>query len=164
MFHPTRDGCRGGRDQFSWDTVDKKHCKNYLGNSVKVPHIKNKDLFWYAKTDKKEGGEGENDLERERRVAKEREEQLMGFYLKKGLGAELTPEQMAALRQDSKKRDDEPKEDKKKSGKERVERKTVREERRKAKEAKRKERKEKGERRTESKEKKKSPKGDRFVT
>ncbi|KAL6535526.1 hypothetical protein OROMI_026900 [Orobanche minor] len=38
MYHPTRGGVRGGRDQFSWDDVKvDKHRENFLGHSVKVP-------------------------------------------------------------------------------------------------------------------------------
>ncbi|KAK6144229.1 hypothetical protein DH2020_021049 [Rehmannia glutinosa] len=38
MYHPTRGGVRGGRDQFSWDDVKvDKHRENYLGHSIKAP-------------------------------------------------------------------------------------------------------------------------------
>uniref|UniRef100_A0A453RRT9 Multiple myeloma tumor-associated protein 2-like N-terminal domain-containing protein n=1 Tax=Aegilops tauschii subsp. strangulata TaxID=200361 RepID=A0A453RRT9_AEGTS len=38
MYHPTRGGVRGGRDQFKWDDVKvDKHRENYLGHSVKAP-------------------------------------------------------------------------------------------------------------------------------
>ncbi|KAL0299134.1 UNVERIFIED_CONTAM: Multiple myeloma tumor-associated protein 2 [Sesamum radiatum] len=38
MYHPTRGGVRGGRDQFTWDDVKvDKHRENYLGHSIKAP-------------------------------------------------------------------------------------------------------------------------------
>ncbi|CAK7325213.1 unnamed protein product [Dovyalis caffra] len=38
MYHPSRGGVRGGRDQFSWDDVKAdKHRENYLGHSIKAP-------------------------------------------------------------------------------------------------------------------------------
>ncbi|XP_073118703.1 uncharacterized protein [Henckelia pumila] len=38
MYHPSRGGVRGGRDQFSWDDVKvDKHRENYLGHNLKAP-------------------------------------------------------------------------------------------------------------------------------
>ena len=37
MFHPSRGGVRGGRDQFNWDNVKSDKDRDfYLGHSVMV--------------------------------------------------------------------------------------------------------------------------------
>lgn len=96
MFHPTRPGCRGGRDNFSWDKIRfDKHRQNYLGNSTRAPHSRyGKGLYWYAQT----GGSvlasshEETTAERERRKVKEREARLMQYYIANGLGAKPPPD------------------------------------------------------------------------
>ncbi|KAJ4836857.1 hypothetical protein Tsubulata_030736 [Turnera subulata] len=80
MYHPTRGGVRGGRDQFSWDDVKAdKHRENYLGHSIKAPvgrWQKGKDLHWYTR-DKNSGASNSDALKEEIRRVKEEEEQAM---------------------------------------------------------------------------------------
>lgn len=87
MYHRSRNGCRGGRDQFDWEEIrNDKHRQNYLGNSVKAPlHTRGgKDIFWY---NKEKAGDALNKLQSELRERKERESKLLEFYLVHGFGA-----------------------------------------------------------------------------
>lgn len=79
MYHPTRGGVRGGRDQFSWEDVKvDKHRENFLGHSIKAPvgrWQKGKDLHWYARD--KKSSLNVDAAKEEIKLIKEQEEQAM---------------------------------------------------------------------------------------
>ncbi|SAL96074.1 hypothetical protein [Absidia glauca] len=100
MFHPTRGGTRGGRDQFSWEDVKTdKDRENYLGNSLMAPvgrWQKGKDLTWYAK--EKNSEERRRAQQAELLKLKEAEEDAMAIALgvkkKKTIESNVTKEEI----------------------------------------------------------------------
>lgn len=99
MFHPTRGGVRGGRDQFKWDDVKTdKDRFNYLGNSlmapVKKPWDQGPEAGWYVKG-KGDVGVGkavpkeakeDDTLQSEKERIKAMETEYMASVLSKGFG------------------------------------------------------------------------------
>ncbi|XP_030551142.1 multiple myeloma tumor-associated protein 2 homolog [Rhodamnia argentea] len=107
MYHPTRGGVRGGRDQFSWEDVKAdKHRENYIGHSLKAPvgrWQKGKDLHWYARDKTSEAADMEAAREEIKRI-KEQEEQAMREALglapkraNKNLGSRLDKQELKEL-------------------------------------------------------------------
>lgn len=76
MFHPTRGGVRGGKDQFTWESVKTdKDRECYLGHSIMAPigrWQEGKDLHWYNKE-----GDNKKKINEEFLSAKEMEEKAL---------------------------------------------------------------------------------------
>ncbi|KAF7728153.1 hypothetical protein EC973_006547 [Apophysomyces ossiformis] len=101
MFHPSRGGVRGGKDQFSWEAVkEDKYRENYLGHSLMAPvgrWQKGKDLTWYAKDKAGESSRKAAEREELRRI-KEAEADAMAVALgvkkKKTIESNVTQEEL----------------------------------------------------------------------
>lgn len=91
MFHPSRGGVRGGRDQFDWEDIKKdKDRFNYLGNSlkavVKKPWNQGPEADWYVKDGVLTKEEKKNELLSEIEMIKAQEKAMMEIVLTKGFG------------------------------------------------------------------------------
>ncbi|XP_065053628.1 multiple myeloma tumor-associated protein 2 homolog [Rhopilema esculentum] len=84
IYHPSRGGVRGGKDQFNWEDVKSdKDRENYLGHSLKAPvgrWQKGKDLVWYTK-DKEDGISEEDRRKKELQGVRDLEAQAMAEAL-----------------------------------------------------------------------------------
>lgn len=112
MYHPTRGGVRGGRDQFSWENVKTdKDREYYLGHSVMAPvgrWQQGKDANWYSK----DGEAKQKAVQDEFSQAKEMEERALmaalGYRVSKKEPSKATsqPETKPAISQRERERDD----------------------------------------------------------
>jgi hypothetical protein len=105
MYHPTRGGVRGGRDQFSWENVKTdKDREYYLGHSVMAPvgrWQQGKDVNWYSK----DGEAKQKAAQEEFNQAKEMEERALmaalGYRVSKKEPTASAPTQREHERDDS---------------------------------------------------------------
>lgn len=77
----SREGARGGRDQFSWDNVkNDRNRQHYVGHSVHANvgrWQKNRDVFWYTKENSMNLKESEALRRKEIEAVKAKEEEYM---------------------------------------------------------------------------------------
>lgn len=107
MFHPCRGGVRGGKDQFTWDSVKTdKDRECYLGHSVMAPvgrWQQGKDIHWYNAEDK---ASQKKVISEEFQRAKEMEEKaLMAALGYKVVEKQVQPEAQASIKQEYKEKD-----------------------------------------------------------
>lgn len=98
---PLREGSRGGRSEFSWETVKSdKDRENYLGHSLMAPvgrWQQGRDLGWYAKGSNDQSKSADSERARraeELRKIKEAEEDALA----KALGLPVKPRSREAER------------------------------------------------------------------
>lgn len=102
MFHPSRGGVRGGRDQFDWEDIKKdKDRFNYLGNSlkavVKKPWNQGPEADWYVKDGVLTKEEKKNELLSEIETIKAQEKAMMDTVLTKGFGYKHEVKELACV-------------------------------------------------------------------
>ncbi|KAG0224421.1 kinase phosphorylation protein-domain-containing protein [Mortierella sp. GBAus27b] len=102
MFHPTRGGTRGGRDQFKWDDVkEDKYRENYLGNSLHASvgrWQKGRDIVWYTKDGDKDNASAQANKRAEIQSIKDAEAEAMaaalGYKSKRKTEASVTEKEL----------------------------------------------------------------------
>ncbi|KAF9581960.1 hypothetical protein BGW38_000837 [Lunasporangiospora selenospora] len=102
MFHPTRGGTRGGRDQFKWEDVkEDKYRENYLGNSLHASvgrWQKGRDLTWYAKSGSESDQAGidarQSELQRIKELEAEALAQALGVKTKRRVDTGITEKEL----------------------------------------------------------------------
>lgn len=99
MHHPSRDGVRGGKDQFEWESIKTdKHRENYLGHSVMAPvgrWQKGKDLTWYAKDKQTKVKQQQTERNKVKQLEEEAMAAALGFGTIKKKTTALTKQEIA---------------------------------------------------------------------